>query len=272
MISKGVTSFRTALGAGALPKGRGSPLVPLRAPFVLLSSLALCVVLYSGPARSGLNPEPASAPRTSLGTLEGTVAIGSRLRSRTTRIRLYADPIQASQVPSREAEVENVVVYLESVSSDIGEGPPRPRRLVIEQVNETFVPHVLPILKGDIVTFPNRDPVFHNVFSLSGARTFDLGRYPKPSSRSVRFDKPGVVKVFCHIHSDMSAVIVVLENPFFAIPGPDGRFRITGIPSGEYKLVTWHERARPLTRRVRIAAGGTSLVTLRIPLQDAGDS
>jgi len=118
------------------------------------------------------------------------------------------------------------------------------------------------------VEFPNGDPIFHNVFSLSKPASFDLGRYPKGSSRSVRFDKPGMVKVFCHIHSDMSAVIVVLDNPYFATPDRHGRYSIDGLPPGEYTVVGWHERARPLRRTIRIQPGQTAGVDFKIPLTE----
>src|SRR4029077_6381444 len=116
----------------------------------------------------------------------------------------------------------------------------------------TFVPHVLAVPKGTTVDFPNGDAIFHNVFSLSKAAEFDLGRYPRGSSKSVRFDRPGMVKVFCHIHSDMSGVIVVLDTPFSAVPDSQVPSSITGVPPGEYTVVGWHERARPLRKTVRI--------------------
>src|SRR2546429_9741325 len=92
----------------------------------------------------------------------------------------------------------------------------------LRQQNETFVPHVLPITRGSTVEFPNDDPIFHNVFSLSTAASFDLKRYPRGQSRSQEFPKPGIVKVYCHIHSHMSATILVMDHPYFTIPGTDG--------------------------------------------------
>jgi hypothetical protein len=145
-------------------------------------------------------------------------------------------------------------------------------RLAIEQRNETFVPHVLPVLRGSTVEFPNKDPVFHNVFSLSSSRSFDLGRYPKGTSKSVRFDRPGTVQVFCHIHSDMSAVVLVLDNPFFTIPAAPGRYTINGVPAGEYRLVAWHERIKPIVRSVRVRAGQTTILDLNVPLPPLTDS
>jgi len=137
---------------------------------------------------------------------------------------------------------------------------------MIEQKGEVFIPHVLAVRRGSTVDFPNVDPVFHNVFSLSSARTFDLGRYPKGTSKSVRFDRPGTVQVFCHMHSDMSAVVLVLDNPFFTVPAPPGQYAIEGVPPGEYRLVAWHERIKPIVRRVRVQAGQTTVLDLNVPL------
>ena len=206
---------------------------------------------------------------------------------------------------SRSEEFANVVVYLETVggadlrsaskgrdhgkdagggvardagAADAGTGAsaarvsaPRPApssALAVRQEGLSFTPHVLPVLKGSTVEFPNADTVFHNVFSLSHASTFDLGRYPRGESKSVRFDAPGLVKVFCHIHSDMSAVVLVLDNPYFVVPDAGGRFRIDGIPPGEYRAVAWHERARRVSQPVRITPGGTATADFQIPLED----
>jgi plastocyanin len=139
-------------------------------------------------------------------------------------------------------------------------------RLAIEQRGEIFTPHVLPVLRGAEVEFPNEDPVFHNVFSLSRSRSFDLGRFPKGTSKSVRFDRAGTVQVFCHIHSDMSAVVLVLDNPFFTIPAAPGQYAIDGVPAGDYRLVAWHERIKPIVRQVRVRSGQTTILDLNVPL------
>jgi hypothetical protein len=112
---------------------------------------------------------------------------------------------------------------------------------VMDQRNETFVPHVLAITTGTTVDFPNSDKFYHNVFSLSKARSFDLGRYPTGNSRPVRFDRPGIVRVFCDIHSHMSAFILVFSHPFFALTDADGRYRIENVPPGAYGVIGWNE-------------------------------
>lgn len=206
------------------------------------------------------------------GIVRGTVIIGSELISRKPRFRIYPDPhLQAPPTddPSERTELQNVVIHLESETTSSEVAAPLSRHLVVQQVNETFVPHVLPVLKGSTIEFPNEDPLFHNVFSLSRARSFDLGRYPKGSSKSVRFDRPGIVKVFCHIHSDMSAVVLVLDNPFFTVPDREGAFQIGGIPPGDYTVVAWHERARPVAQSVRIESGRVSSLEVTLPLKEA---
>ena len=141
----------------------------------------------------------------------------------------------------------------------------------MRQKNQDFVPHVLPVVKGTTVEFPNGDGIYHNVFSLSKAATFDLGRYPRGSSKSVTFTAPGIVKVFCHIHADMSAVILVLDNGLFAVPDARGRYGIDGIPPGDYTAVAWHERAHPLRRAIRIEAGREAEADFSIPLSEPPD-
>ncbi|HYV17401.1 MAG TPA: carboxypeptidase regulatory-like domain-containing protein [Verrucomicrobiae bacterium] len=217
------------------------------------------------------------------GRVEGTVNLGPRLKARKMRFALYPQDSQqaladarVTETPKgeRDDEFRNVVVYVESVpaieTAARAAATNPPRGLSIRQDGLAFVPHVLPVLRGTTVDFPNTDPVFHNVFSLARAATFDLGRYPRGDARSVRFDTPGIVKVFCHIHSDMSAVVLVLDNPYFVAPDASGRFSLDGLPPGEYKVVAWHERARPSRRSVRIEPGRATNVTFDIPLSDEG--
>lgn len=156
------------------------------------------------------------------------------------------------------------MVYLDSVPG--APLPPAHGRPSLEQLNERFVPHLLPVLVGSTVDFPNRDPVFHNVFSLSSTRAFDLGRYPKGESKSVRFDKAGVVQVFCHIHSDMSAIILVLKNAHFTVPDKTGSFALEEVPPGKYRVVVWHERIRPAAHTVEVRPGETTAIDFTIPL------
>jgi plastocyanin len=160
-------------------------------------------------------------------------------------------------------ETRKVVVFL----ADVGpaEAPP-PMRVRIAQRGEQFLPPVAAVTVGSTVEFPNEDPFFHNVFSLSRARTFDLGRYPSGESRERSFPRPGVVKVYCDIHSQMSALIMVLDHPWFTIPAEDGSFTLPPVPPGEYSLVAWHERIGEQRQRVRVAAGGTVRAAFTLPV------
>ena len=146
------------------------------------------------------------------------------------------------------------VVYLESAprgAFDPGETSPAS----MDQRNETFVPHVLAISAGTIVDFPNSDRFYHNVFSLSKAARFDLGRYAKGKSKSVRFDQPGIVRVFCEIHSHMNAFVLVFAHPFFAITDTDSRYRINNVPPGTYNVVAWNEGLASEAKPVTVGAG-----------------
>jgi plastocyanin len=234
-----------------------------------LGSLRIAAVLAAAcVTASALAGDPAP------GSVEGTVTVGPELSARHTRFSLYPDQVQTRRTPARPKsvadELANVVVYLESVPPGArlpeARGPYR-----LEQVDLGFEPHVLAVPKGATVEFPNRDTVFHNVFSLSKVASFDLGRYPSGASRSVKLDTPGVVKVFCHIHSDMSAILLVLDNPFFATPTRDGKFRIEGVPPGEYRVVAWHERAKRNVKIVRVESGASAGLNFLIPLAESPD-
>jgi plastocyanin len=156
------------------------------------------------------------------------------------------------------------VVYLESAPGGAFEER-EPVRARMDQRNETFIPHVLAITAGTVVDFPNNDGTYHNVFSLSKARRFDLGRYAQGRSKSVRFDRPGIVRVFCDIHSHMSAFILVFSHQYFATTGADGGYRIDRIPAGAYTVIAWHEGANRQERRVTIPPGGTVELDFVVP-------
>jgi plastocyanin len=147
------------------------------------------------------------------------------------------------------------VVYLEEAPQAAFEAP-EPGRAVLDQRNESFVPYVLAVTVGSTVDFPNSDRVYHNVFSLSKPRRFDLGRYPKGHSRSVRFDQPGVVRVFCEIHSHMNAFILVFAHRYFATTDAEGRYRLEAVPPGTYTLAVWNDGQVRSRREVRVAAPG----------------
>ena len=126
------------------------------------------------------------------------------------------------------------------------------------------MPPVVAITAGSTVAFPNSDRVYHNVFSLSKPRRFDLGRYPRGQSRSVVFDKPGVVRVFCEIHSHMNAFILAFGHPFFAMTDADGRYRIDNVPPGTYNLLAWSEGVSSESRTVSVPDGGATEIDLTV--------
>jgi plastocyanin len=147
------------------------------------------------------------------------------------------------------------VVYLEEAPQSAFPEP-APGRATLDQRHQAFVPYVLAISAGTSVDFPNNDRTYHNVFSYSKAERFDLGRYGKGHSKSVRFDRPGVVRVFCDIHSHMSAFILVFAHRYFAATGTDGSYRISDVPAGTYNLAVWNDGQVREVRSVTVPAGG----------------
>lgn len=205
------------------------------------------------------------------GRIEGVASIANSLVVPRSRVRVYDEPGTPPAKTHRDTHpLDNVVLYLESTPSlrQAARAASSVRAPELRQSGERFVPHVLAVRTGTTVQFPNDDPLFHNVFSLSRVKTFDLGRYPKGASRPVTFDAAGVVPVFCHIHADMSAYIVVLDHPFFVTPDSAGHFSLDGVPPGDYQLVAWHERIRPFTVPVHVDGGHTTTLDVRLPFAD----
>jgi len=232
----------------------------------VVSTLGVTLFLLLPPGMAGAEPDSSATS----GSIRGEVKITKKLPAQRMRFRLYpgfkpVPPPTAQE--KRNDEWQNIVIYLKSVPSmPVETGGSEELQML--QLGETFIPHVLPIVKGSTVSFPNQDPIFHNVFSLSGTESFDLGRYPKGDSRSVTFDEVGIVPVFCHLHSDMSAIIFVLDNPYFTVPDPDGQYQIENIPAGTYTLVAWHERSEQVEQQVDVTAGHTLELDITVPIED----
>jgi len=179
---------------------------------------------------------------------------------------VHADPYpgRADALPGRHAHASTLadgVVYLEKAPKD-ETGPVSESHPQLEQVDQCFLPRVIAIRVGTTVDFPNRDPIFHNVFSVSPPRRFDLGKYPRGHSRSVRFDKPGRVNVYCDIHSNMAAYILVFSHHWFARPSTAGKFALPELPEGTYRLHVWHPDFGDLTQDVDVPASGDATVDL----------
>src|SRR5439155_14527694 len=176
--------------------------------------------------------------------------------------------------PRKPVDNSNAVVWLTPVGSATShaagiEGDPVHPRLRLLQQHKRFQPHVLVVPVGSIVDFPNLDPFFHNVFSLFEGKRFDLGLYEAGTTHSVNFDRPGICYIFCNIHPEMSAVVVVLKTPYYAVSNRAGEIEISGVPPGRYLLSVWHERGLPETlksfpREVFISDSEPDLGTFRL--------
>ena len=158
---------------------------------------------------------------------------------------------------------ENVVVYIENIGDN--KFPAPEEHGVVDQFNLTFVPHVIAIQLGTTIDFPNSDSVRHNVLSPPDCPIqFNLGTYDVGVVKHVTFDKPGEIPLLCNVHAEMSAFVVVLENPYFSLTGKDGTFKIENVPAGTYKLNAWHERLKTITKDVTIEAGKTANVDFQL--------
>jgi plastocyanin len=198
---------------------------------------------------------PGAAAR--VGTIRGRVEV-RRAVVIPERRPLVAELSTPESVAARDAaDRPRSVVYLESAPRGAFEQS-EPGHAVLDQRNETFVPHVLAITTGTVVDFPNSDRIYHNVFSLSKTKRFDLGRYPVGHSKQVRFDQPGIVRVFCDIHSHMNAFILVFSHPFFAVTDADGRYRIDNVPPGNYSVIAWNEGVSSESRPATVPDGGVA--------------
>ena len=225
----------------------------MKGPFVI-PALTLCLGL---PAPPCLGAE-----------LTGQIVITKKLSRKHVTLPAYqlrgASPGVVDDHVESSNESAAIVVFLEGKLP----GPEGSTRVELKQQGQRFEPQLVAIPIGSSVSFPNADPIFHNVFSLSGARKFDLGYYPAGQTRIVRFDHPGVVQVYCHLHPNMYAAIVVVPNRWYTKPEDDGSFSFHGVPPGTYSLVAWHMNAGFFRRDIRIPANGGIDVVVDIPERD----
>ena len=229
-------------------------LTPARAGLVTLLAVALTAGAWRGP---GLD----AAQTPAAGAIRGRLDI--RRHAPLPQPRPSVSDL-GGRHPHQPPDVRRGLVYLD-VAPRSAFDDRDPGRAVMDQRNETFLPRLLAVQTGTTVDFPNSDSTYHNVFSLSRARRFDLGRYAAGKTKSVRFDRPGVVRVFCDIHSHMSAFIVVFNHPYFRVTDADGRFRIDNVPPGTYTVIGWYEGEARAQRSVTVTAGAAADLDLVVP-------
>jgi plastocyanin len=219
----------------------------------LLYISALCLALARFPA--------AQSPQT--GRVIGHVSLTSRVPGKPLASTAYPRRSIGDHDAPLLPEIRNVVVYIKDADY---RGALPATRAQLRQEHETFMPHTIAITQGSSIEFPNGDPFFHNVFSLSHAANFNLGRYQRGQSRVRAFPKAGTVKVYCDIHSHMSATILVFGHPYFTIPDLNGSFELPAVPPGAYTIVGWHERVGERAERIRVEAGKSTSIELTVPV------
>ena len=164
--------------------------------------------------------------------------------------------------PARGVDVRQAVVYFEPAGGGAVRAPEAPVTMATRK--KQFAPRVLAVPRGSRVRFPNEDPILHNVFSVSPGNAFDLGLYRQGPGKEKKLDQPGLVRVFCNVHHDMVAYVLVLDTPYFASPGADGTFVLTGVPRGPGRLTIWHEQAEPMTFDIQVPASQPVAARLEI--------
>jgi plastocyanin len=219
--------------------------VRLVVPRVLALLAAALAVGTASPRAARMGPELN-------GTIRGRVELRQPQGDVASRPNVNDVSMSRAHAPT---DRRRSVVYLETAPRAAFDQREEPRAK-LDQRNEAFVPHVLAIVAGTTVDFPNNDTTYHNVFSLSPTKSFDLGRYAVGRSKSVKFDRPGIVRVFCDIHSHMSAFILVFAHRHFAVTDDDGRYRIDNVPPGTYTVMAWNESSPSESRRIIVPESG----------------
>lgn len=229
----------------------------LRAAFVVLLAGALLIALGFGRSSHVL-------AQAATGRLTGSVKL--TLANAAPSPATAYERRSVGPRPKAQPELRNVVIFFTSLPATKG----APMQASIAQRDEQFMPHLVAVTAGSSVAFPNQDPFFHNVFSLSRGASFNLGRYPSGATRSRVVTRPGIIKVFCEIHSHMSAVIRVFDHPWFTVPSEEGTFAIDNVPAGEHTVAAWHERIGERRDRVTIRAGAATQINFTLPVLEAG--
>ncbi len=234
------------------PAGKRPPRAPELALVMVAVATAVIAIATAG-----------APPLARAGSIEGQVTLapwsGASTEASTNPYPGMAGT-HAGAMDQHEAanDARDVVIYVAETGPAGSELASR-RHPQLNQVGQAFVPRVLAIPVGTTVDFFNFDPVFHNVFSYSKAKRFDLGRYGKGKFRSVTFDQPGLVKVFCDIHANMAAFIYVVEGPLVVQPDENGNFQLRVVPPGMYAVRLWHPERGEKTVKVVVGDGVTHL-------------
>jgi plastocyanin len=204
--------------------------------------------------------------------VRGTITIERKLTPRnvTPAAGLYqrGSPVALQSDTHENAldyERSHVVVYLEGSSASVSAAP---KTAEMEQQNRRFSPDLVVIPAGSSVSFPNFDPIFHNVFSLSKAKHFDLGNYDKGQTKTVIFPRPGIIAVYCHLHPNMAGTIIVTPNPWGVRVDASGQYTLAGVPPGKYTVVAWHKTGGTFRKTIEVSAAHDSVVDFFVPLAE----
>jgi plastocyanin len=199
--------------------------------------------------------------------VQGDIKLDPRMAKKKVPPAVYdlrgMAPAEKRQTPKDISKFSHVAVWLEADRSGAA-----PVTATMRQYNLRFDPDFLIVPVGSTVVFPNMDPLFHNIFSLSPAEPFDLGYYEKGKSREVLFSRPGIVQIYCHVHPEMYGVVVVTRSSWTAIPADDGSFSFSGVPAGVYKVMVWQRAAGLVSKSISVPSTGAVHIGFSLPTDD----
>jgi plastocyanin len=208
----------------------------------------------------GIQGDPVPGPAVTAGVRNGAIEGRVVVRPEPARRRAERYLAGAATAAPRVQSIPAVVF----IRGEVPGSAVRPSRTMLAQQDSAFTPAVAVVPVGSTVAFPNRDDFFHNVFSYSSPKRFDLGRYPRGESKAVVFDEPGIVRIYCEVHESMRSAVIVSENPYWAVVGEDGRFAIADVPPGRYQLEVWHPDHDGRTLDIEVVAGRTTSITAEL--------